>query len=65
MSRQTGKSTAQVERLLGIIPGYFSQSINQSNHKIFNIFDLSDYDRNQMKIFNRKCLFYLNFDWKL
>lgn len=28
---------------------YFSQSINHSNYKMFNIFNLSDDDRNQMK----------------
>lgn len=28
---------------------YFSQSINHSNYKMFNIFDLSDDDRIQMK----------------
>lgn len=37
---------------------YFSQSINHSNYKMFNIFDLSDDDRNQMKknVIENACL---------
>lgn len=37
---------------------YFSQSINHSNYKMFNIFDLSDDDRNQIKknVIENACL---------